>query len=71
MQEQQLVSLQQLGQAEEQLSAVKSQQPGSGYLQQRDMQQRLLQAEQDVQAAAAAAQEASLRCALLHAAAVA
>lgn len=58
LQKQQLHSLKQLDDAEEQLSAVKALTPTSR-AQQKDMHRRLLQAEQEVQAAAAAAQEAT------------
>ncbi|KAF6255807.1 hypothetical protein COO60DRAFT_1462001 [Scenedesmus sp. NREL 46B-D3] len=57
--EQQLASIRQLDRAEEQLSAVKAQRPGSSHSQRVTMQQRLQQAEQEVQHAAAAAQQAS------------
>jgi hypothetical protein len=57
-QEQQLASIKKLDRAKEQLSAVKAEHPGSSISQQAAMQQRLQQAEQEVQAAAAAAQHA-------------
>ena len=62
MQEQQLASFHQLEKAEEQLSAMKAQQPGSSLSQQLHMQERLLRAEHQVEAAAAAAKTASDRC---------
>jgi hypothetical protein len=58
-QEQQLASVKKLSRAEEQLSAVKAQRPGSTLSQKAAMQQRLQEATQEVQAAAAAAQKAS------------
>jgi DNA repair exonuclease SbcCD ATPase subunit len=59
LQEQQLASVKKLSRAEEQLSAVKAQRPGSTVSQKAAMQQRLQEATQEVQAAAAAAQKAS------------
>jgi len=64
LQEQQLASFQQLEQAEEQLSAMKSKQPTSNRFEQLDMQERLLRAEEEVEHAAAAARLASDRCGL-------
>jgi ABC-type phosphate transport system auxiliary subunit len=59
LQEQQLASVKKLSHAEEQLSAVKAQRPGSTVSQKAALQQRLQEATQEVQAAAAAAQKAS------------
>eukprot|EP00775_Hariotina_reticulata_P002474 gene2474-2777_t len=64
-QEQQLASFQQLEEAEEQLSAMKAKQPGRSRAQQVHMQERLLRAEQEVEAAAAAAKLASDRLQLV------
>lgn len=63
-QEEQLASFRQLNQAEEQLSAVKSQRPGS-HPQQAALPQMLQHAEQEVHAAAAAAQQASQKLELV------
>jgi len=67
LQEEQQARLRQLSEAEGRLSAVKAQAPASTHSQQSAMQLRLSAAEQQVQEAAAAAQEATQKLqAVLH-----